>query len=133
MNLRDACLDSMTTIIRNNKEVATKFASMDHGKSFRLIVGLIHDQSPRTRLLACLCLIALGHAAPCHFQDRLIKTKLILILLELMEELGQVGDESPLALPVLIKDSLELQKQALTTNAVEKLSNHPLANSLETR
>jgi hypothetical protein len=68
MNLRDACLDSMTAIIRNNKEVASKFASMDHGKYFHLIVGLIHDRSPRTRLLACLCLIALGHAAPCHFQ-----------------------------------------------------------------
>jgi hypothetical protein len=133
MNLRDACLDSMTAIIRNNKEVASKFASMDHGKAFRLIVGLIHDRSPRTRLLACLCLIALGHAAPCHFQDRQINTKLILVLLELMEEPGQVGDESPLALTVLIKDSLELQKQALTTNAVEKLSNHLLANSLETR
>jgi hypothetical protein len=78
-------------------------------------------------------LIALGHAAPCHFQDRQINTKLILVLLELMEEPGQVGDESPLALTVLIKDSLELQKQALTTNAVEKLSNHLLANSLETR
>ncbi|XP_062197069.1 uncharacterized protein LOC133900016 [Phragmites australis] len=133
MNLRDACLDSMTAIIRNNKEVASIFASMDHGKAFHSIVGLIHDRSPRTRLLACLCLIALGHASPCHFQDRQIKTKLILVLLELMEEPGHVGDEAPLALTTLIKDSFELQKQALTTNAVEKLSNHLLANSLETR
>jgi armadillo repeat-containing protein 8 len=133
MNLWDACLDSMAAIIRNNKEVASKFSSMDHGKAFRLIVGLIHDKSPRTRLLARLCLIALGRAVPCHFQDRQIKTKLILVLLELMEEPGQIGDESPLALTVLIKDSLELQKQALTTNAIEKLSNHLLANSLETR
>ncbi|GJN25716.1 hypothetical protein PR202_gb13580 [Eleusine coracana subsp. coracana] len=66
-------------------------------------------------------------------KDRQIKTKLILVLLELMEEPGHVGDEAPLALTTLIKDSLELQKQALTTNAVEKLSNHLLANSLETR
>ncbi|XP_062182308.1 uncharacterized protein LOC133886610 [Phragmites australis] len=133
MNLRDACLDSVTTIIRNNREVASRFASMDHGKAFCSIVGLIHDRSPHTRLLACLCLIALGHASPCHFHDRQIKTKLILVLLELMEEPGHVGDEAPLALMTLIKDSLELQKQALTTNAVEKLSNHLLANSLETR
>ncbi|KAL6653790.1 hypothetical protein ACP70R_008714 [Stipagrostis hirtigluma subsp. patula] len=133
MNLRDACLDSVTAIIRNNKEVASRFASMDHGKAFRSIVGLIHDRSPRTRLLACLCLIALGNASPCHFQDRQIKTKLILVLLELTEEPGHVGDEAPLALTTLIKDSLELQKQALTTNAVEKLSNHLVSNSLETR
>lgn len=133
MNLRDACLDSMTAIIRNNKEVASRFASMEYGKAFRSVVGLVHDRNPRTRLLACLCLIALGHASPCHFQDRQIKMKLILVLLELMEEPGRVGDEAPLALTTLIKDSLELQKQALTTNAVEKLSNHLLANSLETR
>ncbi|KAM3312550.1 hypothetical protein ACQJBY_032444 [Aegilops geniculata] len=133
MNLRDACLESMTAVIRNNWEVASRFASMDHGKAFRSIVALIHDRSPRTRLLACLCLIALGHASPCHFPDRQIKTKLILVLLELIEEPGHVGDEAPLALTTLIKDSVELQKQAFSTNAVAKLSNHLLANTLETR
>ncbi|XP_047091210.1 armadillo repeat-containing protein 8-like [Lolium rigidum] len=133
VNLRDACLDSMTAIVRNNWEVASRFASMDHGKAFRSIVGLIHDRTPRTRLLACLCLIAIGHASPCHFPDRQIKTKLILVLLELIEEPGHVGDEAPLALTTLIKDSVELQKQAFSTNAVAKLSNHLVANSLETR
>ncbi|VAH91472.1 unnamed protein product [Triticum turgidum subsp. durum] len=133
MNLRDACLESMTAIIRNNWEVASRFASMDHGKAFRSIVALIHDRSPRTRLLACLCLIALGHASPCHFLDRQIKTKLILVLLELIEEPGHVGDEAPLALTTLIKDSVELQKQAFSTNAVAKLSNHLLANTSQTR
>ncbi|VAI04886.1 unnamed protein product [Triticum turgidum subsp. durum] len=133
MNLRDACLESMTAVIRNNWEVASRFASMDHGKAFRSIVALIHDRSPRTRLLACLCLIALGHASPCHFPDRQNKTKLILVLLELIEEPGHVGDEAPLALTTLIKDSVELQKQAFSTNAVAKLSNHLLANTLETR
>ncbi|KAF0924749.1 hypothetical protein E2562_014550 [Oryza meyeriana var. granulata] len=133
MNLRDACLDSMTSIIRNNWEVTSRFALMDHGKALRSIVALIHDRSPRTRLLACLCLIALSHASPSHFQDRQIKTKLILVLLELIEEPGHVGDDAPLALTTLIKDSVELQKQALSTNAVQKLSNHLLANSLESR
>ncbi|KAM0883564.1 hypothetical protein ACQ4PT_031548 [Festuca glaucescens] len=133
VNLRDACLDSMTAIVRNNWEVASRFGSMDHGKAFRSIVGLIHDRTPRTRLLACLCLIAIGHASPCHFPDRQIKTKLILVLLELIEEPGHVGDEAPLALTTLIKDSVELQKQAFSTNAVAKLSNHLVANSLETR
>ncbi|KAM0827289.1 hypothetical protein ACQ4PT_068286 [Festuca glaucescens] len=102
VNLRDACLDSMTAIVRNNWEVASRFASMDHGKAFRSIVGQI-------------------------------KTKLILVLLELIEEPGHVGDEAPLALTTLIKDSVELQKQAFSTNAVAKLSNHLVANSLETR
>ncbi|EMS46802.1 Armadillo repeat-containing protein 8 [Triticum urartu] len=87
MNLRDACLESMTAIIRNNWEVAS----------------------------------------------RQIKTKLILVLLELIEEPGHVGDEAPLALTTLIKDSVELQKQAFSTNAVAKLSNHLLANTLQTR
>uniref|UniRef100_A0A804NJX6 Armadillo repeat-containing protein 8 n=1 Tax=Zea mays TaxID=4577 RepID=A0A804NJX6_MAIZE len=75
MNLRDACLGSIIAVIQNNQDVASRFASTDHGK----------------------------------------------------------GDEAPLALTTLIKDSFELQRQALTTNAVEKLSSHLLANPLGTR
>jgi armadillo repeat-containing protein 8 len=133
VNLRDACLGSVTVVVQNNQDVASRFVTTVHGKCFRSVVGLIHDRNPSTRLLACRCLIALGHASPGHFQDKQIKTKLIMVLLELIEEPGHIGDEAPLALSTMIKDSFELQKQALATNAVEKLSNHLLAKPLETR
>jgi len=133
VNLRDACLGSVTVVVQNNQDVASRFVTTVHGKCFRSVVGLIHDRNPSTRLLACRCLIALGHASPGHFQDKQIKTKLIMVLLELIEEPGHIGDEAPLALTTMIKDSFELQKQALATNAVEKLSNHLLAKPLETR
>jgi armadillo repeat-containing protein 8 len=76
---------------------------------------------PRTRLLACVCLIAVERAFPVYFQEMQIKNKLILILLDLIEEAGRVGDEAPFVLKGLIEENEELHRQVLSVNAAERL------------
>jgi hypothetical protein len=76
---------------------------------------------PRTRLFACVCLIAVERAFPVYFQETQIKNKLILVLLDLIEESDHVGDEAPFVLKGLIEESEELHKQMLSLNAAERL------------
>ncbi|XP_026664778.1 armadillo repeat-containing protein 8 isoform X1 [Phoenix dactylifera] len=133
LNQRDACLESIEAIVRNNSEVAQKFACIDNGKALSSLIELIQDRYPRTRLLACICLIAIRHASPCYVQEMQIKTKLILILIELLEEPGKAGDEAPFALTNLIMDEEELHKQAISINAVEKLCNFFYKGPIEAR
>jgi len=122
-NQRDSCLDSIAAIVRNNAEVATKFACINNGKALASLTELIQDRSPRTRLLASVCLISIGCASPCFVQDLQTKTKLILTLVELLEEPGRVGDDAPFALSDLVAGKEELHKQAVSINAIEKLCN----------
>nr|CAD1837659.1 unnamed protein product [Ananas comosus var. bracteatus] len=58
---------------------------------------------------------------------------MILILLELLEEHGRVGDEAPSVLTNLIADNEELHKQAVSNNAVEKLCNFLGKSPIEAR
>lgn len=133
LNQRDACLESIEAIIGNNFVVATKFACIDNGKALSSLIDLIQDRYPRTRLLACRCLIAIRHASPCYVQEMQIKIKLILRLIELLEEPGKVGDEAPFALTNLIMDEEELHKQAVSINAIEKLCNFLRKGPIEAR
>lgn len=50
-----------------------------------------------------------------------IKSKLIVILLDLIEEAGRVGDDAPFVLKGLIEESEELHRQALSVTAAERL------------
>uniref|UniRef100_A0A1D1YR12 Armadillo repeat-containing protein 8 n=1 Tax=Anthurium amnicola TaxID=1678845 RepID=A0A1D1YR12_9ARAE len=118
---RDSSLDSIAVIIRNNSETVSKFVGIDNGKALSFIVELMKDRYPRTRLLACMCLIVIGKASSCYVQELEIKTKLMLILIELLEEPGHTGDEAPFALMSLLADKEDLHKQALSINVVEKL------------
>ncbi|KAJ6843361.1 uncharacterized protein M6B38_296240 [Iris pallida] len=133
LNQRDACLDSIAAIVRKNAGVATKFAGIDNGRALDSVSELIHDRFPRTRLLACVCLISIGHASSCYVQDLQTQTKLILVLLELLEEPGRAGDDAPFALSDLITGKEELHKQAATMNAVEKLCNFLRQGSVHAR
>ncbi|KAJ4971447.1 hypothetical protein NE237_004546 [Protea cynaroides] len=123
LNQRDASLDSLATIVKNNSDVISKFVGLKGGTALSTITELIKDRNPRTRLLACICLIVTGNAFPCYLQDIGTKTKLILILVELLEEPDQVGDEAPFALANLIADKEDLQKLAFEVDAVDKLCN----------
>lgn len=123
LHQRDSYLDSIAAMVRSNSEVATKFASINNGKALVFVTDLVQDKSPRTRLLASLCLIAIGHAAPCCVQEFQIKTKLMLTLVELLEEPDKVGDDAPFAFLELIYGEEELHKQAGSINAIEKLYN----------
>ncbi|RRT40387.1 hypothetical protein B296_00039144 [Ensete ventricosum] len=132
-NQKDGCLESIAAVIKNNPEVSSRFSCTGNGKALNALANLIQDRYPHTRLRACKCLIAVGHASPCYVEELQIKTKLVLVLVELLEEPGQVGNEAPFSLKTLIADDEELHKQALSVNAIEKLCSILQMSSVQAR
>ncbi|XP_049353457.1 uncharacterized protein LOC125818000 [Solanum verrucosum] len=120
---KDASLESLATILKGNPEVISKFTEPENGGALGTVTELTKDKNARTRLLACICLIVIKNAAPSCLQDLRIKTKLILILLELLDD-DQVGDEAPFALSSLIAEKEDLQVLAFEANVIDKLVNH---------
>ncbi|XP_078429983.1 ARM repeat superfamily protein isoform X2 [Wolffia australiana] len=118
---RESSLDSITTVVKDNSEIASHLSTINDGRAVNLIVGMMKDRYPRTRFLSCACLIAIGKASPRHIQELEIRTKLILILSELLEEYSQVGDEALFTLVSLVEDKEDLHKQALSMNVIQKL------------
>ncbi|PIA48490.1 hypothetical protein AQUCO_01400820v1 [Aquilegia coerulea] len=112
LNQREASLDSLAAMTENNSEVIAKFVGLNSGRALNSLTELMKDRYPRTRLLASVCLIVIDHTSPNYLQDIGIKTKLIMILIELLEEPGRVGDEVPFALANLIADKEDLQQIA---------------------
>ncbi|XP_015058647.1 armadillo repeat-containing protein 8 [Solanum pennellii] len=120
---KDASLESVATILKGNPEVISKFIDPENGGALGTVTELTKDKNSRTRLLACICLIVIRNSAPSCLQDLRIKTKLILILLELLDD-DQVGDEAPFALSSLIAEKEDLQVLAFEANVIDKLVNH---------
>ncbi|KAE8728368.1 F11M15.21 protein isoform 3 [Hibiscus syriacus] len=133
LSQRDASLESLATVFRNNPEVISKFAGPEIGRPLSSIIDLAKDRYPRTRLLACMCLIDIRNASPHFLQDIGIKTKIVHILLELLDDPGQVGDEAPFAFSALIARKEDLQKLALEVNAIDNLHHHLQKGSLHSR
>ncbi|KAF2287379.1 hypothetical protein GH714_039783 [Hevea brasiliensis] len=121
---RDASLESLAALFRNNPEVISKFVGPESGRALGSIMGLTKDRNPRTRLLSCMCLIVIRNSSSCYLQDIGIKTKLVHLLLELLDDPGQVGDEAPFVFSSLIMEKEDLQKLAFEANALDKFSNH---------
>ncbi|KAG5566283.1 hypothetical protein RHGRI_002024 [Rhododendron griersonianum] len=121
---RDASLESLATVFKGNPEVVSMFLGPESGRALSAVTELTKDRYPRTRLLACMCLITIRNASPCYLQDVEQKTKLMLILLELLDDPGQVGDEAAFALSSLIAEKEDLQQLAFEENVVNKLCNH---------
>ncbi|KAE9463256.1 hypothetical protein C3L33_04833, partial [Rhododendron williamsianum] len=121
---RDASLESLATVFKGNPEVVSMFLGPESGRALSAVTELTKDRYPRTRLLACMCLITIRNASPCYLQDVEQKTKLMLILLELLDDPGQVGDEAAFALSSLIAEKEDLQQLAFEENVVDKLCNH---------
>ncbi|XWS73548.1 hypothetical protein CRYUN_Cryun02cG0139000 [Craigia yunnanensis] len=124
LSQRDASLESLATIFKNNPDVISKFSGPEIGRPLSSVIDLAKDRYPRTRLLACMCLIVIRNTSPHFLKDIGIKTKLIHILLELLDDPGQVGDEAPFAFSSLIALKEDLQKLALEANAIDKLHHH---------
>ena len=124
LSKRDASLESLATIIKNNVEVVSEFVESDRGRALSSVIELTKDRYPRTRLLASLCLIVIRNACPSYLQDIAIKTKLVHLLLELHDDPGQVGDEASFAFSCLIAGKEDLYKLAFEANAIDKLYNH---------
>ncbi|PON89170.1 Coatomer beta subunit [Trema orientale] len=124
LSQRDASLESLATIIKNNVEAVSEFVGSDSGRALSSVIELTKDRYPRTRLLASVCLIVIRNTCPCYLQDIGIKTKLVYLLLELHDDPGQVGDEASFAFCTLIAGREDLQKLAFEANAIDKLYNH---------
>ncbi|CAN6454236.1 unnamed protein product [Victoria cruziana] len=130
---RDASLDSLAAIMKNNYETVSRFISLEDGRALNAVVDFIKDRTPRTRLLACVCLIAIVRACPCYMQDLQLKIKMVLILTQLIEEPGRPGDEAPFALKELVNSSMELQNASVSVTAVEKICDFLPRASLQNR
>ncbi|CAL1391109.1 unnamed protein product [Linum trigynum] len=120
---RDASLGSLAAAFRNNAEVITEFMGPHGGKPFNAIFRLTVDSNPKTRLLACQCLIVIRNATDCYVQELGFKRKLVTTLLELLDDPGQVGDECPFVLSSLVEGKEDLHKIALEADAMVKLRN----------
>ncbi|XP_052187285.1 uncharacterized protein LOC127798042 [Diospyros lotus] len=122
--LRDSCLESLASIIKGNPEVVLKFLGPESGRALSTVTELIKDKYPRTRLLASMCLIVIRNTSPCVLQDVETNTKLMLILLELLDDPGQVGDEAAFVLSNLISEKEDLQRLAFEENVIDRLCSH---------
>ncbi|KAL6502996.1 hypothetical protein OROHE_024164 [Orobanche hederae] len=118
---RDASLESLAAIVKDNPEVASRFVLPEYGRELNVVIELVNDKNSRTRLLACTCLINIRNTSVSYRQDSGIKNKLVLILLELLDDPGQAGDEAPFVLCNLIAEKEDMQKIAFDASAVEKL------------
>lgn len=130
---RDASLESFATIIKQNPEVITNFVGPENGTTFGSLLELTKDRYPRTRLLACMCLTLIKNATSSYLQSMGIRTKLILVLLELIDDLGQVGDEALFTLSSFIEHEEDLQRLAFEANTVDKLCHQMQKDSLQTK
>ncbi|KAK6925632.1 hypothetical protein RJ641_007351, partial [Dillenia turbinata] len=124
LSLRDASLESLATIFKDNSEVVSQFVGADGGKALNGLIKLMKDRYPRTRLLSCICLTVIRNGSPCYVKDLQIKRDLVLVLLELLDDPGQVGDEAPFALASLTSEMEDMQKLAFEADAIDKLSIH---------
>ncbi|KAK9061521.1 hypothetical protein SSX86_018703 [Deinandra increscens subsp. villosa] len=121
---RDAYMESFATIIKGNPQVILKSVGPENGRMWGNLLELTKDRYSRTRLLACMCLILIKNAVPSYLQSVGVRTKLISILLELIDDSGQVGDETLFTLSSFIENEEGLQKLAFEVNTIEKLCDH---------
>ncbi|XP_054818461.1 uncharacterized protein LOC129318002 isoform X2 [Prosopis cineraria] len=124
LSQRDASLESLAAVLKSNPEAVSKFMDLHSGRALSSIIELTKDRYSRTRLLACSCLICVKNSSLCHLQDLGIKTKLVHILLELLDDPGQVGDEASFAFSSLIAEMEDLHKLAFEANAIDKFYCH---------
>ncbi|KAL2316603.1 hypothetical protein Fmac_030479 [Flemingia macrophylla] len=123
LSQRHSSLESLAAILKDNQEVVYEFVNIQNGRALSSLIELTKDRYSRTRLLACLCLICVTNSS-CYLQDLGIKTKLIDVLLELLDDSGQVGDDASFAFSSLVEEKEDLQKLAFEANAIEKFYDH---------
>ncbi|CAH9050627.1 unnamed protein product [Cuscuta europaea] len=130
---KDASLEALATIVKENPEVILKLMEPQRGRALNMVIELTKDKYSRSKLLACTCLISIRNTSPSYLQDVQIQRKLILILLDLLEDSGQVGDEAPFVLSSLISENEGLQRLAFEASAIDRLCEHFKRCSLQPR
>lgn len=133
LSQRDASLESLAILIKNNHEVISKFVGPESGSALSSVIELMKDKNARTRLLACMCLIVIRNGSLCYLEDVGIRNTLVTVLLGLFDDPGQVGDEAFFALASFISDNEDLQKVAFEAGAVDKLRVHLQRNPSHAR
>ncbi|KAK4407400.1 hypothetical protein Sango_0321000 [Sesamum angolense] len=124
INQKDASLESLAAMVKENPEVSAKFMGPENGRALNVVIELMKDKHPRTRLLACMCLISIRNTSTSYLQDSGIKNTLVSVLLELLDDPGPVGDEAPFVMSSLITGKEDMQKIAFNANLIEKLCEH---------
>ncbi|CDY69667.1 BnaC03g78040D [Brassica napus] len=79
------------------------------------------ERYTRTRLLSCLCLVAIYNTCPSCFLNVGTKSSLSTTLLELLNDPGQSGDDAALCLSSLLAEKEDLQQLAYEANAVKTI------------
>jgi len=126
INQRDASLESLATILKNNPDAVLKFVYLQNGRALRHVIELTKGRYSRTSLLACLCLTCIKITSSSYWQDVKIKIKLISILFEFLDDSGQVREEVSFAFSSLIAGKEDLQK---LENAIDMFYNQPKQQS----
>ena len=124
----------LRTLVKKNPQISMNLIGAKQGGSLVTIIKLAKDKSPRTRLLACMCLKNVCCACPSSYpQEWEMRTDMLPILVKLLDEPGQVGEEAPSVLADLVANNEELQKIAYGLNAVEKLCKFLHNDSLQSK
>lgn len=119
---REAALDGLAALVKNNPQISLRLVAMDQGRALAAIVKFVKDKAPRTRFLACMCLANISRSCPsCYPQEWEIRASMLAVVVKLLEEPGQVGEESPNVLADIVANNEELQKAAYKFDAIVKL------------
>ncbi|XP_056844403.1 uncharacterized protein LOC108857068 [Raphanus sativus] len=121
LSQREACLESLATVLKSNPEAVSRFVGLEAGRYLSYVTELTKDRYPRTRLLSCLCLVVIYNTSPSYFLNMGTKSSLVTTLLELLNDPGQSGDEAALGLSSLIAEKEDLQKLAYEANAIKNI------------
>jgi HEAT repeat protein len=96
VKLREASLDALAALTKNNKQLSEMVIKLDHGEALAGLMRLLKDKSPLTRLRACMCLASIGKACPAGYpQESEVRANMLSILMRLLDEPGQVGQDAP--------------------------------------
>jgi hypothetical protein len=119
---REAALDGLSSLVKNNPEISLRLVALDQGRALAAIIKFVKDKAPRTRFLACMCLANISRSCPCSYpQEWEIRASILAVVVKLLEESGQVGEDSPMVLADIVANSEELQRAAYKFDAIVKL------------
>lgn len=123
LSQRDASLEALAAVFRENPEVVSKFVGIQNGRALSLVIELTKDRFARTQFLACTCLVLVRNNSSAYVQEIGIVMKLVNLLIVLLDDPGQVGDEVPFVFSNLIAEKEDLQKLAFEANAIDRFHN----------
>jgi hypothetical protein len=131
---REAALDGLAALVKNNPHISMRLVAMDQGKILASIIKFVKDKAPRTRVLACMCLANISRSCPCSYpQEWEVRASMLAVVVKLVDESGQVGEDSSMVLADIVANNEELQRAAYKFDAIVKLCTLLQRGSLSTK